>query len=109
MNPKRLFSRHGESATLTRVSSSTFDPVTGTESAAVLSKYTATVIYSKYKTSAIDGTNILRDDLNLSIYNSEKEPEIGDKIKLGDYVYSIVNTENIKSKDKIYTAAQARK
>ncbi|WP_156920969.1 hypothetical protein [Fundidesulfovibrio putealis] len=84
-----------QEATFKRVESSDYDPETG-EVTVVEKSFTASVISRRYKSSQVDNTNILFDDLRLLTKSSwcDFKPKKTDTLVLDNRVYSIISVRS---------------
>lgn len=84
-----------QEATFKRVESSDYDPETG-EVTVVEKSFTADVISRRYKSSQVDNTNILYDDLRLLTKASwcDFKPQKNDTLVLDNHVYSIISVRS---------------
>jgi hypothetical protein len=79
---KDLLEDFGQAVTITRVTGSTRDPVTGATTAGTSTDYTPNGVLKAYKSNLIDGSRILTTDRELTL-DDTIEPLITDTITVG--------------------------
>lgn len=81
--------------TIKRLESSDYDPETG-EVTTVEKSFTVDVISRRYRSSQVDNTNILYDDLRLLTKASwcDFKPKKTDTLVLDNHVYSIISVRS---------------
>jgi hypothetical protein len=100
----------GQTLTLTKNASATYDPATGT-SVVTGTAYTVTAAVFDYPAQAIDGTLIQQGDKKvlLSAEDLTVEPDVDDSITIGGTVHPIVRVRKISpSGETVLWELQAR-
>ena len=102
---KNLLQQFGTDITITRLTSSTFNPATLGQSGTVDAQTVKCSPPSPYRAAQIDGTNVLFGDLSVVIADNdpgfEFAPATGQHASFGGKAYSIVNVETIRSGDEV--------
>ena len=86
----RLIDKFGQTVMIERTTGETIDPVTGVITAGVTEYFYPRGVFKPYAENLIDGTRILKTDIELVLDNTVK-PEMTDKIE----GVSIINIEEI--------------
>ena len=104
----RLLTEKGETATFTRTSPGTFDPVTGTSSGQNVTTFTAKVYPSDFSVSQVNGKSILSGDKKLIVQAGNK-PAVNDKVSLSGIVTTVISFESVGlTSDEVIYVVQTR-
>ena len=104
----RLLTEKGETATFTRTSPGTFDPVTGISSGQNVTTFTAKVYPSDFSVSQVNGESILSGDKKL-IMQAGNKPAINDKVTMSGEFSTVVSFESVGlTSDEVIYVVQSR-
>lgn len=93
-----LLKAYGQPVTLRKVTTGTYDPITGLASTGVTVSYPGNVLVEDYSVRDIDGTVIQQGDKKvlLSLTNTTVTPTTADNLSIGGVTYSIQNVNSLE-------------
>lgn len=97
----KTISKYGAPVTFTRTIEGAFDPATGKDSTATTSTFGAFGIRDAFRSSEIDGTNIVNTDVRLFIKVPATVPAIDDTVTLDGVVYRVMNVTPVSPNNTI--------
>jgi len=89
-----VLTEFGQTITVNRETSSSFDPVLGIDTT-VSSSFTGKGAAFEYKATEIDGTVVQAGDIQLYLNATSTAPLIDDRITIDSNVYEVMNVEQI--------------
>ena len=88
---EKLLSRVGEPVVFSRTTNDTFNPDTGAFVAGATITFNGFAAADQYNISEVDGTNVLRSDLKLTVSKTEQKPEVGDMVLFNDIMCRVMD------------------
>ena len=103
-NMEKVLAKLGEQVTFTRSTADTFDPDTGAFTQGATVTFSGFAAAEQYNNSEIDGTNIMRGDLKLTVSKTEQRPVVGDDVSFDSLICRVMDVYPVRKggEDVVY-------